>query len=93
MPHTSSAKKRLRQDAKRRLRNKSVKTHLKTRAKKFDASLTSGDVEETKKQAVLLQKSFDKAVSHGIVPSRTADRKKSAAAVKLSKFLRARSGA
>ena len=93
MPHTRSAKKRLRQDAERRLRNKSVKTHLKTRVKKFDASLGSDDVAETKKQAVLLQKSFDKAVSQGVIHPKTADRKKSAAAVKLSEFLRARQGA
>jgi len=69
-----------------------VKTHLKTRVKKFNASLAAGDVEETKKQALLLQKSFDKAVSQGVIHSRTADRKKSAAAVRLGKFLRARSG-
>ena len=92
MPHTHSAKKRLRQDVGRRLRNKSVKTHLKTRVKKFNAAVTTGNVEEARKEALHLQKSLDRAVTHGIIHKTSASRKKSTAARKLNRLLQARSG-
>jgi len=90
--HSHSAKKRLRQNVKRRLANRSVKTHLKTRVKKFNAATAAGDVAEAKKQGLLLQKSFDKAVTHGVVHRKMADRKKSRAAVKLNALLRQGAG-
>ena len=92
MPHTRSAKKRLRQNVHRRLRNKSVKTHLKTRVKKFNAAVTTGDLEEARKEALQLQKSFDRAVTQGIIHKTSASRKKSKAARKLNRLLEARSG-
>ena len=92
MPHIASAKKRLRQDASRRLRNKSVKTHLRTRVKKFNAAVADGNVEGAKEQALLLQKSFDRAVTHGVIHKRQASRKKSVAALKLNTLLRAAQG-
>jgi small subunit ribosomal protein S20 len=92
VPHIASAKKRLRQDARRRLRNKSVKTHLKTRVKKFNAAIDEANVEGAKEQALLLQKSFDKAVTHGVVHKKQASRKKSIAALKLNALLRAAQG-
>ena len=76
MPHTHSARKRLRQDAKRRLRNRSVKTHLKTRLKRFDAAVAAGSPEEARKQARLVQKFFDRAVTRGVIHRNRASRKK-----------------
>ena len=89
MPHTLSAKKRLRQNARRRARNKPVKTHLKTRLKKFNAAIAAGDVEEARKQQLLLQKSFDRAVGDGIIHRNQARRKKSAAELTLNRLVRA----
>lgn len=89
MPHTSSAKKRLRQDARRRLANKSIKTHLKTRVKKFEAAIVAADVDEARKQGLLLQRSFDKAVTHGVIHKNQASRKKATATRKLNKLLKA----
>jgi small subunit ribosomal protein S20 len=45
MAHTKSARKRIRQDAKRHLRNQSVKTRVRSLTKKFRASLNESDAE------------------------------------------------
>lgn len=92
MPHTRSAKKSLRQNVGRRARNKPVKTHLKTRLKKFNAAIVAGDVEEAKKQQLLLQKSLDRAVSRRTIHRNQARRKKSAAGLKLNELMRAGAG-
>ncbi|HUV38875.1 MAG TPA: 30S ribosomal protein S20 [Planctomycetota bacterium] len=84
MAHSRSAKKRIRQNLKARVRNKAVKTHLKTRVKKFEAAVTAGDVTEARKQGLLLQRSFDKASTHGVVHPKMAARKKSRATLKLN---------
>ena len=60
--------------------------------KKFDAAVTQGDAEEAKKQELLLQKSFDRAVTHGVIHRNPARRKKSTAALKLSRLLRGAEG-
>jgi len=64
-----------------------VKTHLKTRVKKFDAAVAVKDVEEAKKQGLLLQRSFDKAVTHGVIHKNMAGRKKATATRKLNRLL------
>jgi len=86
LAHTPSAKKRLRQSVKQRLRNKAVKTHLKTRVKRFDAAVAVGDAQEAARQFLLFQRSFDKAVTHGVIHRNMAARKKSIAAAKLSRL-------
>ena len=92
MPQIARAKKRLRQDAGKRLRNKSVKSHLKRRVKKFESAIKEENVEEAKKQALLLQRSFDKAVTHGVVHKNKAGRKVASSTLKLNKLLRAAGG-
>ena len=92
MPHTHSAKKRLRQNEKRRLRNRAVKTHLKTRLKRFEAAVASGNADEAKQQAVLVQKFFDKAVSRGVVHRNRASRKKASVFGTLNRLLKQGNG-
>jgi small subunit ribosomal protein S20 len=87
LPHTRSARKSHRKSLTRRLRNRAVKTHLKTRLKQFGAAIAAGDVEAAKRQALLLQKSFDKAVTHGVIHKSNAAHHTSAAARKLNKLL------
>jgi len=67
MPNTPSAKKRLRQDAKKRLRNQAAKTRIKTETKKV---LSGGDV-------VTALSAIDRAAAKGIIHRNTAARKKS----------------
>jgi small subunit ribosomal protein S20 len=76
--------KRNRQNEKRRLRNKSVKSELKTLVRKFNEATTSGDAEQA---AVLMRdasRKLDKAVSKGVIHKNQAANRKSAIAKKLT---------
>ncbi len=86
MPHSRSAAKSLRKSLKLRAYNKAIKSHLKTRLKKFNAAVASGNAEEAKKQALMLQRSYDKAVGAGVVHSNNAARHVSAAQSKVQKL-------
>ena len=71
MANINSQKKRIRQDSKRNVRNKSLKSELKTTLK----SIENGDVSsETKNQAM---KSLDVAFSKGVISKNFRDRNKS----------------
>ena len=71
MANINSQKKRIRQDTKRNVRNKSLKSELKTTLK----SLENGEVSsETKNQAL---KSLDVAFSKGVISKNYRDRNKS----------------
>ena len=71
MANINSQKKRIRQDSKRNIRNKSLKSELKTTLK----SLENGEVSsETKNQAL---KSRDVAFSKGVISKNYRDRNKS----------------
>ncbi|MEL0239397.1 MAG: 30S ribosomal protein S20 [Candidatus Actinomarina sp.] len=70
MANINSQKKRIRQDSKRNIRNKSLKSELKTTLK----SLENGEVSvETKNQAL---KSLDVAFSKGVISKNYRDRNK-----------------
>lgn len=75
MAHTKSARKRIRQDEKRRLRNQSVKTRVRSLVKKFRASLGKSDSEQTAKALKEAVQALDKAASKGIIHPKTASRK------------------
>ena len=78
----SSAEKRHRQSEERRLRNKSVKSSVRTSAKKFvvlaqkseRSSAELGEVEAALKDMI---KKIDTAAQKGIIKKNTAARKKS----------------
>ena len=71
MANINSQKKRIRQDSKRNIRNKSLKSELKTTLK----SLENGEVSsEIKNQAL---KSLDVAFSKGVISKNYRDRNKS----------------
>ena len=74
MPNIKSAKKRVRITAKKTLRNKILKSNLKTALKGAFAEESSM---ESKKKAIEL---VDKAVTKGILHKNNAARKKSAIA-------------
>jgi small subunit ribosomal protein S20 len=76
--------KRNRQNEKRRLRNKSVKSALKTAVRKFNQAAASGDNEQA---TVLLRdasRKLDKAVSKGVIHKNQAANRKSAIAKRLT---------
>ncbi|WP_020468863.1 30S ribosomal protein S20 [Zavarzinella formosa] len=84
MPHTSSAKKSLRQDAKRKERNRAVKKVLKTTLKKFATVLPTGTPEQKQAEYNASAKQLDKAAAKGVIHKNAAARKKSQLAKKLA---------
>ncbi|HEY3010222.1 MAG TPA: 30S ribosomal protein S20 [Micromonosporaceae bacterium] len=84
MANIKSQIKRNRQNEKRRMRNKSVKSALKTAIRKFHAASATGDAEAA---GVLMQEAsrkLDKAVSKGVIHKNQAANRKSAIAKRLN---------
>ena len=79
MPHLKSAKKRLRQNIKRRDHNRATKKALKKQLKSvFEAGTDkTATVEQVKKEATAAVKKLDKAAARGVIHKNTAARKKS----------------
>ena len=84
MPNIKSAEKRMRSDVKKRLQNQSALSELQSFYKKL-VELVKTSPETAKEQARKLASKLDKAVSHGIIPHRRADRKKARIAKLLNK--------
>jgi small subunit ribosomal protein S20 len=76
--------KRNRQNEKRRLRNKSVKSALKTSVRKFNEATTAGDVDQANVLLREASRNLDKAVSKGVIHKNQAANRKSAIAKRLS---------
>ncbi len=74
MAHHKSAKKRIRQNEVRRLRNKAALREIKTLIKKVKSATTKEDAEKFLKDAV---SKIDKNVSKGRLHKNTAARRKS----------------
>ena len=77
MPHTKSAKKRLRQNEKRRLSNRATKSALKTQIKKVLATAAGGSLDDLRKEYNLAAKKLDRAAAKRVIHPNTAARKKS----------------
>jgi small subunit ribosomal protein S20 len=77
MPHTPSAKKRLRQYEKRRLRNRATKSSIKTQLKKVLEVAKEGTVEQLRQEYNVAAKRLDKAAAKRVVHPNLAARKKS----------------
>jgi small subunit ribosomal protein S20 len=78
--------KRIRTNEKARLRNKSVKSSLKTAVRTFRATAESGDRDATLKALQDASRQLDKAASKGVIHPNQAANKKSAMAVRASKI-------
>lgn len=85
MPHTQSAKKRLKQSTAAKLRNRAVKSELRTKIKAVRASTTGGNVDAAKTEIVAAQSKLDRAAARGVIHKNKAARVKS----RLSKALKA----
>ena len=85
MPNIASAKKRMRQDAKRRLRNRAAKSVMKCEVKKFAVALETGDAEAKQQGLRAAVRALDKAVTRGVLHKNAASRSKSRLAAKLKK--------
>ncbi|MDN5347319.1 MAG: small subunit ribosomal protein [Clostridia bacterium] len=77
MPNIKSAAKRVKITAKRTLRNKAVKSQVKTAIKKFRTALMEGTLEQKQLSLRNAIRILDKAVTKGVLHPNTAARKKS----------------
>jgi small subunit ribosomal protein S20 len=77
MPHTRSAKKRLRQYEKRRMRNRATKAAIKTQLKTVLAVAKQGTLDQLRQEFNLAAKKLDKAAARRVVHPNLAARKKS----------------
>ena len=72
-----SAEKRERQNVKRRMHNRMIKSSVRTQIKKFDAAVQAKDKDAAKVAMDLSFKLLDSAASKGVLHRNTASRKKS----------------
>lgn len=77
MPITKSAKKALRQNARRRIRNLVYKKKMKKLIKEMRSLVAGKKIEEAKKILPQVYKILDKAAKVNVIKKNTADRKKS----------------
>ncbi|MDP4143895.1 MAG: 30S ribosomal protein S20 [Bacillota bacterium] len=84
MANIKSAKKRIKVIETKTLRNKIIKSALKTTIKKFETAVGAKNVEEAKANFVAVVKSLDMAASKGIIHKNKAAKKKSRLAAKLN---------
>ncbi len=69
-----SARKRERQNLKRRLRNKSTISALRTQMKKVRTAIQAKDAEKAKAELIKAESMLDKAASKGIIHKNKASR-------------------
>lgn len=86
MANIKSAKKRIKVAAKKQLRNRSIKSALKTSLKKFYAVVDSGDKAAAEAMLPAMTAVVDKAAAKGILHKNAAARKKSQLAVAVNKM-------
>ena len=84
MPNIKSAMKRVKVSKKKNLRNRMVKTGVKTAVKKYQAALNEG-VAPASAQLSATASAIDKAVSKGVIHKNAANRKKARLAKALNK--------
>ncbi len=88
MPNIQSAKKRVKVSKTKNLRNRMVKTGVKTSLKKFNAALAEG-VEPATAQLSATTSALDKAVSKGVLHKNAANRRKARMAAAINKAAKA----
>ena len=85
MANIKSAMKRAKVSEKKNLRNRMVRSSVRTQLKHFDAAIASGDVEKAKSIYNATVSKVDKAVTKGVMHKNTANRKKAQLATRLAK--------
>jgi small subunit ribosomal protein S20 len=82
--HSLSAKKRVRQNAKRRTINRARKSQVKTQVKRLETALSAGNVDTAAAEFQATVKKLDKVAATSTMHKKTAARKKSRLAKRLN---------
>lgn len=77
LPTTLSAEKRVRQNEKRRLRNRVYRTRARTLVKRTRRLVAEGELEAAEQVALQACRALDKAASRGVIHKNSAARRKS----------------
>ncbi|MHA7134139.1 30S ribosomal protein S20 [Oerskovia turbata] len=80
MANIKSQIKRIKTNEKARLRNKAVKSELRTNVRRVREAIAAGDKEAAASALVIASKKLDKAVSKGVIHENQAANRKSALA-------------
>ena len=86
MPISESAKKRVRQDEKKRERNKKKRSYVRTTQRLFEDAVEAGDVELARERLREAESAWDRAASKGVIPKKRASRKVSRMKKRFSKL-------
>lgn len=84
MPNIRSSEKRVRINRKKNLRNRMVKTGVKTAMKKYTLALNT-DLEQAPEKLSVAASALDRAVAKGVMHKNTASRRKARMAIALNK--------
>lgn len=84
MPNIKSAKKRVKVSEKKNLRNRMIKSAVRTSIKKLEAAIAA-DPQSANAQLVATTSAIDKAASKGVMHKNAANRKKARLAKQLAK--------
>jgi len=87
LPNIKSAIKRVKVTEKKTLRNRMVKSAMKTQLKKFEAAVAANEADA--KVLSTTQGAVDKALAKGVIHKNAANRKKARLAKKLAKAAKA----
>lgn len=77
MPHTKSAKKSMRKDEKRRVRNKAARKGIRVQVKQFTGAPKDATPEQLRTELTAAFKKLDKAAAKRVIHPNAAARKKS----------------
>jgi len=77
LANTASAKKRIRQNAKRHIRNRIYRSQARTQVKRARIALETNDAESAIEAVRLAVRTLDQAASKGVIHRKNAARRKS----------------
>ncbi|OLR95364.1 30S ribosomal protein S20 [Actinokineospora bangkokensis] len=86
MANIKSQQKRIKTNEKARLRNKSVKSSVKTAIRKFREAAEAGDAAKAQELLKAASRALDKAAGKGVIHANQAANKKSAMAQRANKI-------
>ncbi len=77
LANTASAIKRVRQESKRRARNRAVKSRMRTYVKRAQLAIEAGDMAQATQAVRAAVREIDKAAQKGVIHANNAARRKS----------------
>lgn len=84
MAHSLSAKKRIRQAAKRNARNRARKVEIKESSKALNTAITAGDLDKAEQEFRSAVSTLSRVADRGTIHKNTAARRRSRMAKKLN---------